>query len=211
MERQKLKRQQERLDAVSKQQWRVVLEGVTRHMTAKLKAQLLEGEAARERGGSPDGMLVGGRTRTGAHSELELGGNALFHYQSEAFKALYYGEEEWGEESLLEAMIAVVDKQMKEQVRSYKQRRRALGVQTEDDVEKMKEASEKAEDQDERVVQLQKMWDAVQGDPELERYVDCLSRHKKLEGVCEELHITKREADNLRKKVKRRTIRIKAL
>ena len=54
-------KQQQRLARVSKHQWREALNGLTRHLTKKLNAKLLTGEAARSAGGSPDGMLVGGR------------------------------------------------------------------------------------------------------------------------------------------------------
>lgn len=50
----------------------------------------------------------------------------------------------------------------------------------------------------------------MEGEPELEQYVEALSHHKKLDGVCAELGgISKRDADNLRKRVIRRTKRIK--
>lgn len=200
-------KQQQRLARVSKHQWREALNGLTRHLTKKLNAKLLTGEAARSAGGSPDGMLVGGRTRTGAHCDRELSGNALFHYQGEAIRALYNGEAEWRDDQTLEeALTETADQLMKQQVQDWKRRRRQLGIQTEADVETIGEV---AEEEDKRTEQLQMMWDAVEGDKELETFVDTLSRHKKLDGVCDELHISKREADNLRKKVIRRTNKIK--
>lgn len=57
--------QQKRLAKVSKHQWREDLNGLTRHLTKKLNATLLTGEAARRAGGSPDGILMGGGRVTG--------------------------------------------------------------------------------------------------------------------------------------------------
>lgn len=46
-------KQQQRLARVSKHQWREALNGLTRHLTKKLNAKLLTGEAARSAGGQP--------------------------------------------------------------------------------------------------------------------------------------------------------------
>ena len=125
--------------------------------------------------------------------------------------ALYRGEEEWAEgTNLVDALIEVVDKLMKEEVREYKKRHKVMSLRAEDDVETMPEAKQPPDEEDQRTKQLQTVWDAVEGEPELERYVEALSHHKKLDGVCAELGgISKRDADNLRKKVIRRTVKIK--
>lgn len=211
MEPYRLKQQQKRLAEVSKQQWRDILEKVTRHMTGKLHAALLTGKDAARLGGNPEGMLVGGNTKTGAHSELELGGNALQHYQGGAVTALYRGEEEWVEGTdLAKTLMDIVDKLMKDEVKAYKKRHKLINLRAEDDVETMPEAKQPPDEEDQRTEQLQKVWDAVEGEPELEQYVEALSHHKKLDGVCAELGgISKRDADNLRKRVIRRTKRIK--
>lgn len=204
MEPYSLDQQKKRLALVSKQQWREALATLTRHMTKKLHARVVYDKQ------SPDGRLVGGRTVSGAHSDLNLGGNALFHYHSGVLVALYHGAEEWLEdEELLDAMIRVVDKLMKQEVSDYTKRRRHIGICTEGDVETLPEAQQPTDDGKERVDQLQMIWDAVEGEENLERYVDAQSRHKKLDGVCSELGISKRDADNLRKKVIRRTKKIK--
>lgn len=203
MEPYSLDQQKKRLALVSKQQWREALATLTRHMTKKLGAVHIEDEWT-------GGVLKGGKTRTGAHSELNLGGNALQHYQGGAVKALYHGEAEWPEGTpLADALIEAVNELMKEEVSAYKKRHNLIGLRAEDDVETMPEAQQPAEEEDTRVEQLQMMWDAVKGEPDLERYVDALGRHRKLEGLSKELGISKRDADNLRKRVKRRTEKIK--
>ena len=99
---------------------------------------------------------------------------------------------------------------MKDEVKAYKKRHKLINLRAEDDVETMPEAKQPPDEEDQRTEQLQKVWDAVEGEPELEQYVEALSHHKMLDGVCAELGgISKRDADNLRKRVIRRTKRIK--
>lgn len=88
MDTYKLNQQKLRLKAVSKHQWREVLNSLTRHITKKLSALAVKWPHR-------EWLLVGGKTKNGAHSDLALGCNALHHYQGEAVKALYKGEAEW--------------------------------------------------------------------------------------------------------------------
>ena len=192
-----------RLARVSKHQWREVFNSLTRHISKKLKAQEVEGPHKTV-------ILVGGRTQSGAHSDLALGCNALLHYQGEVVKALFHCEKEWKEGYTLEEQaIEIVDELMKEKVNEWKRHKKRWGMPKELDMETLKDEDDMAEEDSVRVAHLQMMWDAAEGEPELERYVEALDHNEKLDGVCEELNISKRQADYLRKKLIRRMNRIK--
>ena len=70
MEKEQILLQKQKLAQVSLREWRDALNELSRHITWRLKAQIIKNENE-----TPE--VVGGLTAYGAHSEHHLGENAL--------------------------------------------------------------------------------------------------------------------------------------
>lgn len=76
--------QLKRLEAVKRKEWKEAQEALMPTI-----ARLLHGRVKTDKDGQVE--MVGGYTKYGAHSESELGGNALFHYWGMIVQTLYDG------------------------------------------------------------------------------------------------------------------------
>lgn len=67
--------------------------------------------------------LVGGYTKFGAHSDRELGGDALYHYQSLVVEKLYRGTCEWKpENTLAEQLEKLANRIIPKEAKKYEKR-----------------------------------------------------------------------------------------
>jgi hypothetical protein len=93
-------------------------------------SMLLHGKLKEDENGRK--VLVGGYTTFGAHSEVRLGGKALYHYQGMVVEKLYDGSCEWKAENSLAEQLkeiaeSVIDDSVKE-FRSHQKECERLGI-----------------------------------------------------------------------------------
>lgn len=206
--------QKKRLDSVKHKEWKDAREAVLPTI-----ARLLHGRVKTDKDGQVE--MVGGYTKYGAHSESELGGNALFHYWGLIVQTLYDGTCTWDPalslaEQLKEMAEPVIDEAVKE-YRSRKKEEERLGVDStpvDFDVDWIGEedgdlstAVEMTEDADVEASKHMK-WEAIcgaaDGDDELEAFVQVTGESETMKEVNERLGLKGDDRDRLMKRLKRR-------
>lgn len=211
MEKEQELLQKQKLAKVSLREWRDALNKLSRHITWRLKAQIIENENE-----TPE--VVGGLTAHGAHSEHHLGENALNYYTKEAILKLYECRWEWQERfTLSQQLIRIVDRLIENEHDKYVE----VVVRTPEETNPkyMEALQEFGQEMQRHTTQVDKDYQricaAVKGDAELEAFVDAISDcapHALDDGasgrimplVCERMGITPQQAYNLNKRLKRK-------
>ena len=204
MTRMKLIEQLKRLKAVSRSQWRAALAVLMLEIAFLLHGKLKEDENGRK-------YLAGGYTQYGAHSEVRLGGEALYHYQSVVVEKLFDGSCEWkAENSLAEQLKKIAANVISNEVDKFKRRqkreeRTGQSSQTVS-LDEANAAVNRMEDGgiDPHHAHWELICEAADGDEELERYVQAVGESKQLKDVREALGLKSGETERLQKKLKRR-------
>lgn len=199
------KAQLQRLNAVKDKEWMAAQAALLPTI-----ARLLHGRVTTNDDGQTE--LVGGYTKYGAHSESELGGNALYHYWGMMVERLYDGTCEWSpelslEEQLKEMAKPVIDQTMKK-YRSRKNWEERQGIDTtpvDIDMEWLGEDESLATTStDSQHMKWEAICDAADGDTELERFVQVTGECQTIKEVNERLSLKSGNRDKLMKRLKRR-------
>lgn len=199
MTNEKKQKQLERLLRVPPQEWREVKIALTRRLTERLNAIVICGEHGEPR-------LVGGRTQSGAHSEVVLQMNALDYYVDETILKLYECLWEWREElSIKEQCLIVLDNLVSKQGKKFQ---RQTVRQVDVDVETLREDEEPTDEEDEGARWYDTAMEQVKDEPELEMFLVAIDQLDTPRERCKWLGIDSRQYDNLRKKVSRRLNKI---
>lgn len=211
MEKEQELLQKQKLAKVSLREWRDALNKLSRHITWRLKAQIIKNENE-----TPE--VVGGLTAHGAHSEHHLGENALNYYTKEAILKLYECRWEWQERfTLSQQLIRIVDRLIENEHDKYVEV--VVRAPEETNPKYMEALQEFGQEMQRHTTQVDKDYQricaAVKGDAELEAFVDAISDcapHALDDGasgrimplVCARMGITPQQAYNLNKRLKRK-------
>ncbi len=205
MTKEKLCEQLKRLSEVDPMEMWQALDELLEEIAYQLRGNLKEDNNGRK-------YLVGGYTQYGAHSDLRLGGDALYHYQGMVVEKLYDGSCEWKAENSLEDQLKemaglVID----EAVKAYRHRQREeerLGISSTPvgvDVEWLGEDENLAESSmDYRHTMWEEICEAADGDEELEAFVQVTGESGSLQEVNERLSLKSDGRDRLMKRLKRK-------
>ena len=204
MTRRKLLEQLKRLKAVSRSQWRAALAVLMLEIAYLLHGHLKENKYGRK-------YLVGGYTEYGAHSEENLCGDPLYHYQSVVVEKLFDGSCEWkAENSLAEQLKKIAANVISNEVDKFKRRQKReerTGQSSQmvslDEANGAVNRMEQLE-ADPRHLHWEQICAAADGDEELERYVQAVGESKQLKDVREALGLKAGDSERLQKKLKRR-------
>lgn len=216
--------QLERLLAVGWKEWEEAQDALLPYITRLLHGRLVTGEDGKK-------YMKGGYTQYGAHSECELGGDALLHYMDLIVGSLYSGEYEWDpEKTLIEQLIFIAKPVIANATEDYKNRKKQekkLGVNSnpvsldadwlgkEDDytgevttAENELIMSLNLNGTDERHQMWETICEAADGDPELETFVQVTGECKTMKEVRDRLGLKNGDRDRLQKRLKRRVTKI---
>lgn len=194
--------QLKRLEAVKRKEWKEAQEALMPTI-----ARLLHGRVKTDKDGQVE--MVGGYTKYGAHSESELGGNALFHYWGMIVQTLYDGTCTWDSElSLAEQLKEMAEPVVDEAVKVYRSRHKEeerLGVRGGMDVEWLGEDESLSETTtDHHHMMWELICEAADGDAELEAFVQATGESLAMKEVNERLGLKGDDRDRLMKRLKRR-------
>jgi len=214
--------QKKRLDSVKRQEWREAQKAVLPTI-----ARLLHGRVKTDKDGQV--VMVGGYTKYGAHSEQELGGEALWHYWGKIVETLYDGTCVWNPElSLADQLKEMAEPVVDEAVKVYRSRLKEeerLGIDStpvDFDVDWLGEeegdpsamlgmtegllgmtnAVETTDDV--RHMKWEAICEAADGDAELEAFVQATGESQTMQEVNEQLGLKGDDRDRLLKRLKRR-------
>ena len=110
--------QKKRLDSVKRSEWKEAQKALL-----PIIARQLHGRVKTDKDGHVE--MVGGYTKYGAHSEREVGGEALFHYWGMIVQTLYDGTCTWAPELSLEDQLKeMAEPVIDEAVKDYRSRRK---------------------------------------------------------------------------------------
>ena len=197
--------QLEKLNSAKGKEWKEVQNSLMEAIARLLHGTLKKDESGRA-------YLSGGYTLYGAHSEREVGGDALYHYFGMVVEKLFDGSCEWKAENSLEDQLKemaglVIDEAVKAYRKQLKEDER-LGVNSTPvaiDVEWLGEDDGLADvSSDHRHQEWEAICEAADGDQELEAFVQVTGECKSLKEVGERLHLRDGERDKLMKRLKRR-------
>lgn len=196
--------QLKRLMKVTPRQWWIALEVLLQEIALLLHGHLKVNKYGRK-------YLVGGYTEYGVHSEENLCGDALYHYQSVVVEKLYDGSCEWKpENTLAEQLKKIAANVISNEVDKYKRRQKReerTGQSSQTlSLDEANGAVSRVEQQgiDPRHLHWEQICAAADGDEELERYVQAVGESKKLKDVREALGLKAGDSERLQKKLKRR-------
>ena len=198
-----LQKQQQlkKLAAVPERAWREAQDVLARHITMRLGGKIIHNPLE-----TP--ALVGGKTKFGAHSEQNLGINAITYYTEEAVLKLYHCKWHWKEDrSLSEQLIIIVNSLIQKNVEAYN-RKPPEATPKEVDIESLNDdrlmtyvqASDLGTESDPYYLQAQQ---AVKHDPQLLAFVDAVIDCDNTDEICARLDISKKQVYNLTKRLKR--------
>ena len=198
-DQQKLK-QLERLDRVTDQEWREVRLALARRLAWRLKAVILTGEHG-------ELVLVGGKTRKGAHSEANLSMPPLDYYVEKVMESLLACTRSWGEDvSLTDQCCAVLDSMLSHEVEKFVNKPEPPPADL--DVDTLGEEDEPLTEEPERDWTFDGVLEKFKDEPELARFIEAIDMFDTTRERCAWLGIDGRQYENLRKKVNRRLINI---
>ena len=197
--------QKKRLDSVKYQEWKE-----TREALLPIIARQLHGRVKTDKDGHVE--MVGGYTKYGAHSECEVGGEALFHYWGMIVQTLYDGTCEWDPElSLADQLKEMVEPVIDEAVKEYRSRQKeeeGLGIDStlvDFDVDWLGEDESLAEaSTDYRHTMWEDICKAADGDKELEAFVQVTGESETMKEVNERLGLKGDDRDRLLKRLRRK-------
>lgn len=194
--------QKKRLDSVKHQEWREAQKAVL-----PIIARLLHGRVKTDKDGQV--VMVGGYTKYGAHSEQELGGEALWHYWGKIVETLFDGTCEWDPElSLADQLKEMAEPVIDEAVKEYRSRQKEeerLGIRVGMDVEWLGEDESLSETTtDHHHMMWELICEVADGDAELEAFVQVTGESLTMQEVNERLGLKGDDRDRLLKRLKRR-------
>lgn len=213
--------QKKRLDSVKRKEWKDAQEAVLPTI-----ARLLHGRVKTDKDGQVE--MVGGYTKYGAHSEREVGGEALYHYWGMIVQTLYDGTCTWDPElSLAEQLKEMVEPVIDGAVKEYRSRKKVeekLGIDStpvDFDVDWLGvedgdlstavgmtigavEMTDDADAEARKHMKWEQICEAADGDDELEAFVQVTGESETMKEVNERLGLKGDDRDRLLKRLKRR-------
>ena len=197
--------QLEKLNSVKPKEWMDVQKALLPTI-----ARRLHGRVKTDKDGHVE--MVGGYTKYGAHSEREVGGEALFHYWGKIVETLYDGTCQWDDElSLTEQLKEMAEPVIDNAVKAYRSRQKEekrWGIEStpvDFDVEWLDEDESMAETStDYRHTMWETICEAADGDAELEAFVQATGESRTMKEVNERLGLKGDDRDRLLKRLKRR-------
>ncbi len=173
-------------------------------------ARLLHGTLKKDESGRA--YLSGGYTLYGAHSEREVGGDALYHYFGMVVEKLFDGSCEWKAQNSLEDQLKeIAGVVIGDAVKAYRSRQREeekLGINStpvDIDVDWLGDDESLAESLlDHRHMKWETICEAADGDMELEAFVQVTGESLTMKEVNERLRLKDGDRDRLMKRLKRR-------
>lgn len=196
--------QLEKLNSAKGKEWKEVQNSLMEAIARLLHGTLKKDESGRA-------YLSGGYTLYGAHSEREVGGDALYHYFGMVVEKLFDGSCEWKAQNSLEDQLkriaehVIPNEAAKYRTQMNREERNGYCSQT----LSLDEASGAVgcmEDggMDHRHAHWELICEAADGDEELEKYVQAVGESKQLKDVRQSLRLKAGETERLVKRLKRR-------
>lgn len=176
---------QDRIATIKEQEWKVALKKCKEHIKWKLRQ----------------------KTQSGAHSGSRLGADPIDHYLGLAYEKIISGEWEWKENySLYEQMIRIVNSYINTEVEKSKTKKEATTKISYKDIEgDFYDLTDPPDSAEEAILagRLEIINQAINGDSQLELFLESVREGFKRSEVAEMLEIKPRQLD----KVKERLIR----
>jgi hypothetical protein len=183
------KQNQKRIVSLNETDWKVALKKCKEHIKWKLKQ----------------------KTLSGAHSASRLGVDPIDHYLGISYEKILSGEWEWKEEySLLEQMIRIVDSYISTEVEKEKSKKgKSFQISYKNIEEEFYDLAEPPASSEEEVIymqRLQQIENAIQGDSQLELFMEAVKEGMKRSDIAVLLEINPRQLDKVREKLLRKVI-----
>lgn len=187
-------KQKRRLLAISEKEWTEVVKKLTCYVHNKLF----------------------GKTLYGAHSEKELGVNAVDYYVTESLSKLYNCDWEWKQEyNLTEQLIRIAGSMISANVEKYKTRAESnknidfVSIESDELLSKLNNLDDEEYSEEEIKIFENILYEASQGDEELELLVLALPECSSFDEIESMTNIPKGELYTLFKKLKRKCVSIR--
>jgi len=220
-----LARQVDDLDHLPWPVWEDALDKLLPVISRLLHGRLVEDENHRKH-------LVGGYTKFGAHSEHELGAEALYHYQGIVVEKLYDGSWEWKPEHTLAEQLEIIANSVipkaAEKYANQIERELSLGYNrnyvnfdvewlgnNNDDDDSAGDAGDSEENTafggntDIKHDRWERICAAADDDPQLAQYVQIVGESKQLKDVREKGGYEPGDTDKLIKRLRRKVNKLK--
>lgn len=179
---------QQKLEAISEQEWIVALKKCEKHLKLRLKQ----------------------KTLYGAHTEKNLGDNPYDYYVSFAYEAILSGRWKWKDEfSLSEQMIRIINSRISEEVEKVKREKsEALKIQHTNIEEELYDIGVPAYDPTREEVekwekQIQIVENAIAEDSTLVFFWDCIKEGYKRAEISTLMELEPRQLDKVRERFTR--------
>ena len=176
-----------RIASLDERDWKIALKKCKDHIKWKLKQ----------------------KTLSGAHSASRLGADAVDHYLGVSYEKILSGEWEWKAEfSLVEQMIRIADSYISAEVEKKKTKKEESCKIGYRDVElefyDLVEPLDTLEEEYIFAEKLKRIEDAIDGDPELELFMDAVKAGMKRAEVASMLDLQPRQLDKVRERLFRK-------
>lgn len=180
------KKNQKRIASLDDADWKVALKKCKEHIKWKLKQ----------------------KTLSGAHSASRLGAEPVEHYLGIAYEKILLGEWEWKDNySLIEQMIRIVDSCISTEVEKRESKKeKSIKICYNDNDEEFYDIAEPPDLEEEKVFEgrLQQIEQAIQGDSQLELFMEAVKEGMKRSDIAAMLDIQSRQLDKVREKLIRK-------
>lgn len=178
---------QSKLAKLSESDWRVALKKCKDHITWKLNQ----------------------KTLSGAHAASRLGADAVDHYLGIAYEKLLAGDWEWKEgRPLVEQMIRITNSIISTEVEKKKTKKEesfAISYRdNENEFYDVADLPDSSEEEPEFAGKLQIIYNAVEGDAQLELLMEGVKEGMKRAEIAELLEMRPRQFDKLRERLIRK-------
>lgn len=183
------KQNQKRFVSLNEADWKVALKKCKDHIKWKLKQ----------------------RTLSGAHSASRLGGDPVDHYLGISYEKIISGEWEWKEEySLPEQMIRIADSYISTEVEKVKSKKgksfQIMYQDIENEFYDLVDPPTSSEEEALHIQRLQQIENAIQGDYQLELFMEAVKEGMKRSDIAVLLDISPRQLDKVRERFIRRVL-----
>ncbi len=178
---------QDRIAKVKEREWKVALKKCKEHLKWKLKQ----------------------KTLSGAHSASRLGSDPVDHYLGLAYEKIISGEWEWKESySLVEQMIRIVNSYLDTEVEKSKTKKekstKIIYKDIENDFYDLTDPPDSLKEEAIFAGKLEIINHAINGDSQLELFMESVREGLKRSDVAEMLDLTPRQLDKVRERLIRK-------
>jgi len=178
---------QDRIATVQEREWKVALKKCQEHIKWKLRQ----------------------KTLSGAHAGSRLGADPIDHYLGLAYEKIISGEWEWKENySLVEQMIRIVDSYINTEVEKSKTKKEKSTKISYKDIEgdfyDLTDSPDSSEEEAILAGRLEIIKKAINGDSQLELFMESVREGLKRSEVAEMLDLQPRQLDKVRERLIRK-------